>query len=120
MLKGMEGSILPILTAHGEGRCVFPDESVLDRFVDQDLAPIRFVDARGDITEQYPLNPNGSKFGITALCGRGGRDLIMMPHPERLFLRWQLEAFYWPPQWDLIRVSPWFQLFQNAYDWCAQ
>lgn len=119
MLKGMEGSILPILTAHGEGRCFFPDEKILRKVLDTGLAPIRFVDNKGIPTEQYPFNPNGSVVGITALCSPDGRHLAMMPHPERCFLRWQMEAFYWPQGWN-TKVSPWLQLFQNAYEWCMQ
>jgi phosphoribosylformylglycinamidine synthase len=118
MLRGMEGSILPVHTAHGEGQCFFPDQKILEKVLAAGLAPIRFVDIDGNETEQYPLNPNGSVAGITALCTPDGRHLAMMPHPERGFLRWQLEAFYWPPQWAKIKVSPWLQFFQNAYAWC--
>ena len=52
-------------------------------------------DNKGEPTEAYPFNPNGSPLGITALCSPDGRHLAMMPHPERSFLKWQLP---WMPR----------------------
>lgn len=51
---------------------------------------LRYTNAAGAVTEQYPYNPNGSPLGIAALCSENGRHLAMMPHPERCFLTWQL------------------------------
>ena len=60
MLRGMEGSTLGIWSAHGEGRAFFPDPEILNRVEAEDLAPFRFTDDSGEITESYPHNPNGS------------------------------------------------------------
>lgn len=117
MLKDMEGSILGIWVAHGEGRAHFPDKGILDRVLKDGLAPIRYVDDSGEITEKYPFNPNGSPHGIAALCSSDGRHLALMPHPERTFLKWQ---WPWMPE-DLkrdLKASPWLRLFQNARTWC--
>ncbi|MCX8068945.1 MAG: phosphoribosylformylglycinamidine synthase subunit PurQ, partial [Thermodesulfovibrionales bacterium] len=79
------------------------------------LAPIRYVDPDGNITQQYPFNPNGSSEGIAGLCSMDGRHLAMMPHPERSFLSWQL-----PFSNETINskvVSPWMRLFTNAKRW---
>jgi len=43
------------------------------------------VDNHHQPTERYPLNPNGSPLGLTALTTTTGRVTIMMPHPERVF-----------------------------------
>ncbi len=67
----------------------------------KNLAPIRYVDDEGNITEAYPFNPNGSPFGITALCSEDGRHLAMMPHPERAFLLWQWP--WMPKDWKKIK-----------------
>ncbi|MEW6570465.1 MAG: phosphoribosylformylglycinamidine synthase [Nitrospirota bacterium] len=117
MLKGMEGSALGIWIAHGEGRLYFPDDKIRKDILSQHLAPIRFVNDNGEDTESYPLNPNGSPHGITALCSPDGRHLAMMPHPERTFLKWQWA--YMPEEWgkDLV-ASPWLRMFQNARVWC--
>lgn len=117
MLKGMEGSILGVWSAHGEGRCYFPNASVSLAVTEHNLAPIRYVDYQGKPTEVYPFNPNGSPDGIAGLCSMDGRHLAMMPHPERTF---QIRQWSWMPEsWKDLAVSPWLQLFQNAYEWCA-
>ncbi len=116
MLKGMEGSVLGIWIAHGEGRFFFPDEEIMEKVIEKGLAPMRYVDDDGNITETYPFNPNGSPIGITALCTEDGRHLAMMPHPERCFQLWQLP---WTPEnWKKLKASPWLKLFQNARQWC--
>ncbi len=119
MLKGMEGSVLGVWVAHGEGRVYFPDENIKKEVIDKALAPLRYVDDEGKPTETYPLNPNGSPEGITALCSPDGRHLAMMPHPERTFLKWQ---WVWmPEEWKKqLRASPWLRLFQNAFHWCEE
>ena len=126
MLKGMEGATLGVWLAHGEGRAFFPDADVLKRVESEGLAPVRFVDDEGDVTERYPFNPNGSANGIAALCSPDGRHLAIMPHPERGFLSWQ--CAWNPPEWrGAIRAaaekgqpfpSPWLRMFQNAREWC--
>ncbi|KAG0494314.1 hypothetical protein HPP92_005308 [Vanilla planifolia] len=119
MLKGMEGSTLGIWAAHGEGRAYFPDERIRDRVLRDNLAPLRYCDDGGGITEEYPFNPNGSPFGVAALCSPDGRHLAMMPHPERCFMMWQFP--WYPKEWLLEKKgpSPWLRMFQNARDWCS-
>ena len=112
LLAGMEGSTLGVHIAHGEGRLHFPDLQILDMVREKNLAPLVYVDSENEPTEKYPFNPNGSVSGIAALCSPDGRHLAMMPHPERAFLPWQWH--YWPREWSGIKVSPWFQIFQNA------
>ena len=119
MLRGMEESILGVWVAHGEGRVYVPDQGMQKDVLEKDLAPIRFVDDSGDITETYPFNPNGSPSGITALCSPDGRHLAMMPHPERTFLKWQWA--YMPEDWKkTLDASPWLKMFQNARQWCEE
>ncbi len=117
MLNNMEGSVIGIWIAHGEGLAHLPDKKVLDEILAKKLAPIRYVDDDGEVTEKYPFNPNGSPFGITALCTPDGRHLAMMPHPERTFLKWQ---WPWMPEKMKkdLKASPWLKMFQNARQWC--
>jgi phosphoribosylformylglycinamidine synthase len=117
MLKGMEGSTLGVWVAHGEGRLHFPEKNILQDVLHKELAPVRFVDDHNQFTETYPFNPNGSPSGITALCSLDGRHLVMMPHPERTFLKWQWA--YMPEKWkEDLEASPWLRMFQNAREWC--
>jgi phosphoribosylformylglycinamidine synthase len=103
LFAGMTGLLAPIAVAHGEGRAVF------------ETAPtnvcMRYVDNRGAVATHYPHNPNGSPGGITGVTSVDGRATILMPHPERVFLRRQ---FSWlDPAWREAE-SPWFGLFANA------
>ncbi len=107
-LQGMEGSLLPIAVAHGEGRTEFSDGDSA-----QAAVALRYVDNFGNVTQHYPENPNGSADGITGLSSSTGRALIMMPHPERVFRTVQ---FSWAPStWG--EDSPWMRLFDNARLW---
>ncbi len=119
MLKGMENSVLGIWVAHGEGLAYFPDDSVREKVIADNLAPVRYVDDKGDVTGRYPFNPNGSPDGIASLCSPDGRHLAMMPHPERTFLKWQ---WGWMPEdWEKdLKASPWLRMFQNARQWCEE
>ena len=109
--SGMEGSRIPIATAHGEGRAVFASREALDAC--RPLVAARFVDNRGRATETYPLNPNGSPDGITAVTTPDGRFTICMPHPERVF---RTVLLSWHPRgWG--EDSPWMRMFRNARSW---
>jgi phosphoribosylformylglycinamidine synthase len=110
LLKGMAGSRLPIAVAHGEGLAVF--ENAQDEA--NAIASLRFVDGRGQPTERYPWNPNGSKAGLTGFTSEDGRATILMPHPERGFRSVQLS--YRPDDLFTGEAGPWMRLFQNAYD----
>ncbi|XP_013775533.1 phosphoribosylformylglycinamidine synthase-like isoform X1 [Limulus polyphemus] len=117
MLKGMEGSVLGVWVAHGEGRFIFKEDSISADIEANNLVAVRYVDDYGQPTTQYPLNPNGSERGIAGLCSHDGRHLAMMPHPERCIFPWQ---WAWMPEdWRNIKVSPWLRMFQNAFDWCV-
>lgn len=111
--KGMQDSVLPIVVAHGEGRAVFDDESVLGTSISNNLVPLQYADNHHQVTETYPLNPNGSALGVASLTSDDGRVLIMMPHPERSFLAYQNS---WHPN-DWTKQGPWLRMFQNARHW---
>jgi len=110
LLKGMEGSRMPITVAHGEGLAVFAQVNGAKAAQDAGLVCMRFVNNRGQATEQYPNNPNGSPLGITGLTSIDGRVTIMMPHPERVFRAVQ---HAWRPD-DWSEDGPWMRMFRNA------
>jgi len=116
MLRGMENLVFGIHVDHGEGQLVFPDPELFAKVKSYGLAPLVFVDDEGQVTEKYPFNPNGSPGGLAGLCSADGRHLALMPHPERVFLPWQ--AHYLPEEMKNLVVSPWLQMFRNAYAWC--
>jgi phosphoribosylformylglycinamidine synthase len=113
LLAGMQGSVLPIAIAHGEGRAEFADPAAASRCSDSGTVCLRYVDHRGAATEVYPFNPNGSPHGITGLTSEDGRATILMPHPERVF-RTVLHSWH-PDDWP--EDGPWLRMFRNARVW---
>ena len=105
----MEGWTVPIASAHGEGKANFLDNN-LEELKKQNQVTMTFVDSNKNPTEKYPLNPNGSIEGITGVTASNGRVTIMMPHPERVFRKYQMS---WHSK-DWNEFSPWMQIFINA------
>ena len=113
LLSGMEGSHLPIVVAHGEGRAQFADAASREALESSGLVSLRFIENDLQVASTYPANPNGSPAGITGLCNADGRVTIMMPHPERVYRASQLS--WCPPGWS--DDSGWMRLFRNARVW---
>ena len=107
--KDMAGVRLPIAVAHGEGYANFKYRGNADKAI----AAMRFTDNRGEATETYPFNPNGSPGGLTAVTTADGRFTALMPHPERVFRNIQMS---WT-NGDINAHSPWMQLWHNARKW---
>ena len=109
--NGMEGAVIPIPVAHGEGRAEGSKDNI-EELIRSNLSTISYADDRGLETENYPDNPNGSPLGIGGLTNQSGTVNIMMPHPERAFLT---DQFSWCPD-DWEDYSPWVKFFLNARD----
>jgi phosphoribosylformylglycinamidine synthase len=115
--KGMEGSILGIWSAHGEGQFEFPNPAHKTKVEQNGQVAFRYVDDDGVATEEYPFNPNGSQSGIASLCSGDGRHLAIMPHPERSVLKWQMPYMPTSMSPEGPQAAPWLQLFINARLW---
>ncbi len=100
---GMAGARMPIVVAHGEGH--------VSGVASDALVGLRYIDTYSKVTEQYPLNPSGSVQGVAGLSSADGRALIVMPHPERVFLGVQ---HTWTRE---LKDSPWQRMFDNARKW---
>ncbi|MDR5750623.1 MULTISPECIES: phosphoribosylformylglycinamidine synthase [unclassified Caballeronia] len=107
---GMEGSRIPVAVAHGEGFADFSQQGDASKA----LVAMRFVDHRGNATERYPFNPNGSPEGITSVTTPDGRFTVLMPHMERVHRNVQMS---WTPDDWTSDGSPWLRAFQNARRW---
>lgn len=71
--KGLSKERISLPIAHGEGKFVPKDETIL-----------RLLDSEGLIVFKYdPVNPNGSVEDIAGICDQTGRIFGLMPHPER-------------------------------------
>lgn len=112
-LSGMNGSHLPVVVAHGEGRAEFRESGHVDQVIVNKQVALCFEDNAGRLTETYPYNPNGSPHGITGLTTADGRFTIMMPHPERVFR--SVTNSWHPDEWG--EDGSWMRMFRNARVW---
>jgi phosphoribosylformylglycinamidine synthase len=113
--EGMDGSMLPIAVAHGEGRAEFAGETEARVFSESGLVSARYIEGNRQVASNYPANPNGSPFGIAAITNSDGRVTITMPHPERSF-RYAQNS--WRPD-GAGEYSGWYRMFANARRWVA-
>jgi phosphoribosylformylglycinamidine synthase len=111
--EGMDGSMLPIAVAHGEGRAEFASEAEARGFSESGLVSARYIEGSRQVATNYPANPNGSPFGIAAITNSDGRVTITMPHPERSF-RYAQNS--WRPD-GAGEYSGWYRMFANARRW---
>ena len=77
------GTVLPMPTAHGEGRFTSRDPERMPALARQGQIPLRYASADGAAAEGFPANPNGAEQGAAAVCNPRGNVLAVMPHPER-------------------------------------
>jgi phosphoribosylformylglycinamidine synthase len=110
VLADMAGSVLPIAVAHGEGYAEFPSAAAAEACAQSGLVGFRYINHDRTVATRYPLNPNGSPFGIAALTNTDGRITITMPHPERSSRYVQNS---WRPH-NAGEHSGWTRLFRNA------
>ena len=114
-----ESGVIRLPVAHREGRFVVRDEATLERLASQGQIALRYSEASGEPTADYPANPNGSTGAIAGVTNPAGNVLGLMPHPER-FLR-----FLHDPAWtrrvrsgglpeDEVTAGDGFSLFASA------
>lgn len=110
--RGIERIYVPV--RHGEGKFVPGDEGLLRRMNEEHLIAVRYADASGAPTMEYPANPNGSAEAIAGVCDPTGRLFGLMPHPEAFLHRTN------HPRWTrelLPEEGQGLKLFRNAYEY---
>lgn len=78
-----EGDTIHIPLAHAEGRFVIPEE-LLSEMIGLGQTPFQYSDAGGEISKEFPINPNGSVHNLAAVTNPAGNVMAIMPHPERV------------------------------------
>ena len=113
ILGEMAGSALPVVVSHGEGRADFAHLGLPENQVPSSLhIALQYTDGLGEVTQQYPLNPNGSPQGIAGITTADGRVTIMMPHPERVYRTAQMS--WCTEEWKAFELGGWYRLFAAA------
>jgi len=112
---GMSHQELSLMVAHGEGKFFSSPETML-RLEEEGLIVLRYIDPRTHLTtEEYPLNPNGSTYGIAGICDPTGLIFGLMPHPERFVDIMQ------HPNWRRFPSAPHgLPIFENAVRFAKQ
>ena len=102
MFHSLSNSKLGIWSAHGEGKFILPYSE----------EKYKIIGKYG--YQNYPANPNGSKYNTAILGSDDGRHIAMMPHLERSTFQWN-----WPfyPKNRKDEISPWVLAFENAKEW---
>jgi phosphoribosylformylglycinamidine synthase len=102
MFHSLSNSKLGIWSAHGEGKFILPYKE----------EKYKIIGKYG--YQNYPANPNGSKYNTAILGSDDGRHIAMMPHLERSTFQWN-----WPfyPKNRKDEISPWVLAFENAKEW---
>lgn len=98
--EGLEGQVLGMPSAHGEGRPLLCAAGLPENA----RAVFYYADEKGQPTMDYPSNPNGSPGAVAGVTDESGLVLGLMPHPERASLPGQYSQ-------DGLRI------FQNLVKW---
>ncbi len=77
--RGLSEMDLP--ARHGEGKFLAAP-GVLEQLERGRQVVVRYIDASGRPTEEWPANPNGSPGGVAGICDASGRLFGLMPHPD--------------------------------------
>ena len=67
---------------HAEGNFVSNDPFLFQQLISNQQIVMQYKTSKGEMTQNYPDNPNGSSHAIAGICDTTGRVLGMMPHPE--------------------------------------
>lgn len=101
-------SIFEIPVAHKEGNIRFINDTIMNDLVDEGRNLFTYFDPTGS-GSSYPWNPNGSVHDIAGISGEFGNIIGLMPHPERIFYRYQLST-----NGKIKEMQPFGQLFFSA------
>jgi len=115
-MRNLDQLYLPV--RHGEGRIVVTDENARQQLVNNHQIAAFYADEQGQVTDQYPYNPNGSWHNIAAVSNQKGTILGMMPHPEAY------NHYTNHPQWTRLTFNEedgeGLKIFKNAYHYLNQ
>jgi phosphoribosylformylglycinamidine synthase len=93
-LRDIERIYLPV--RHGEGKLIIKNDTFRQNILDKFLCCLRYSDASGHPTDEYPFNPNGSELNCAGLTDETGQIFGLMPHPEAFL------SLYNHPNWGQI------------------
>ena len=126
--------IIYLPVAHGEGKFVPKDKTLLEKLKRNHQIVFRYCDSKGNECG-YPDNPNGSMASIAGICDDTGRIFGLMPHPERHISvtqhpRWAEESVLLPRRFgrgsarrkgnNRFAEGDGLQIFRNGVDYAKK
>jgi phosphoribosylformylglycinamidine synthase len=108
--------IIYLPVAHGEGKFVTRDNTVLERLRKNGQVVLQYCDEKGRLLD-YPYNPSGSVDNIAGISDETGRILGLMPHPERHI------EFMQHPRWMGLKnrkQGDGLQIFRNGVEYAKK
>ena len=111
-LRGI--TTLPCAVRHGEGKFLAFDHE-LARIKAHNMIAFQYVDKAGNLTQEYPQNPNGSEQAIAGITNKRGNILGLMPHPEVFISKTQHP--HWTRLPELEEEGPGLKIFRNAIEY---
>lgn len=75
--------VMQIPIAHGEGRFTTRDNDLVAELKKNDQIAFSYCDAKGNVSDDPLVTPNGSMLAIAGICNPEGNVIALMPHPER-------------------------------------
>lgn len=115
-LENIESLRIPV--AHGEGRFVATDRTLLEKH-----QVLKYVVHDGG---NFPENPNGSMLDTAAVTDETGQILAIMPHPERgmFFMQrddWSIQKHLFKKEGkEIPKYADGMQIFQNALQYVCK
>ncbi len=119
-LKDISNLHIPV--AHGEGRFMMQDDTLMTLQQNNQIA-LRYTKEAKAAGGEFPFNPNGSTDDIAGITDPSGRVLALMPHPERGMFTWQRDDYAnlkdaaGRKGQTLLEESDGMALFQNAAEY---
>lgn len=101
--------VIPIQICHAEGRYIISSEP---------QSGLKYCNLNGEISDQFPITPNGSTNAIAAVSNDAGNAFAIMPHPERSLNQARLPySIQHKIKSDGLTIANWeslFLTFRNA------
>lgn len=95
--KQFPKNLIELPVRHGEGKLIIKNEEIKNKIIEQNLNWLSYADKSGNITGEYPANPNGSDLNCAGLINSTGNVIGMMPHPEAFL------SLYNHPNWGKLK-----------------
>lgn len=78
-----QNHVMRIPVAHAEGRYTTMDDELVKIIEGNEQAVFKYCDKDGNVTNEFPVNPNGAILNLAGICNPEGNVMSLMPHPER-------------------------------------